>query len=264
MVNISIVQFCPKLFEKNSNISKMEQIIRGDDSDLIIFPELSISGYFFLNREEVEENSDEFNGNTIKRFQELATKLNKIIVFGFAEKFRTELFNSAAILFPEDKYSACYRKTHLFYKERFCFDKGNSGFFVIDYKPFDLKLGTMICYDWRFPEAARTLGMKGADLIVCPSNLVTKIWHSVMPARSVENKVYLAVSNRYGNEERNGENLQFNGTSAIWDFNGSILKAAQKEGDEILKCSINPELTRNKMFNEYNDIFKDRRPALYI
>jgi predicted amidohydrolase len=104
----------------------------------------------------------------------------------------------------------------------------------------------MICYDWRFPEAARTLGFKGADLIVCPSNLVTKIWHLAMPARSIENKVYLAVSNRFGNEVRNNENLLFNGMSAIWDFNGSLLQAANKEGDEILKCSINPEYTRNK------------------
>ncbi len=264
MINISIVQFCPKLFERKSNISRIEEIIEKDDSDLILFPELSTTGYFFLNREEVDENSDEFNGKTIMHFQEMAVIHNKIIVIGFAEKFRSELYNSAAILFPEEKYSSCYRKTHLFYRERFCFNEGNTGFFVIDYKPFDLKLGTMICYDWRFPEAARTLGFKGADLIVCPSNLVTKIWHLAMPARSIENKVYLAVSNRFGNEVRNNENLLFNGMSAIWDFNGSLLQAANKEGDEILKCSINPEYTRNKMFNEFNDIFKDRRTEFYI
>ena len=114
MINISIVQFCPKLFERKSNISRIEEIIEKDDSDLILFPELSTTGYFFLNREEVDENSDEFNGKTIMHFQEMAVIHNKIIVIGFAEKFRSELYNSAAILFPEEKYSSCYRKTHLF------------------------------------------------------------------------------------------------------------------------------------------------------
>ncbi|NLO20022.1 MAG: carbon-nitrogen hydrolase [Ignavibacteria bacterium] len=263
MIDISIVQFCPKLFDKKSNINKIEQFIEADKSDLIVFPELATTGYSFITAKEAEEHSDEFNGKIMKRFQEMATRKNKIIVLGFAEKFRTEFYNSAAILFPEKEYSACYRKTHLFYRERFCFSEGNTGFFVVDYKPFDLKLGTMICYDWRFPEAARTLGIKGADIIACPSNLVTNIWHLAMPARAIENKVFLAVANRYGTEEREGQELFFNGDSALWSYNGTLLAVAQKEGDEVLKSSIDPKLTRNKAFNEYNDIFKDRRSNYY-
>ena len=156
------------------------------------------------------------------------------------------------------------RKTHLFYKEHFVFSKGNTGFFVVYDKKNQINIGTMICYDWRFPESSRTLGLKGADLIVCPSNLITDLWHKVMPARAIENKVYLAVANRTGIEKSGDEELLFKGESGIWDYKGKIMAKASAEKDEILFAEIFPERTRNKSFNEYNDIFKDRRPEYYI
>ncbi|ROL60542.1 carbon-nitrogen hydrolase, partial [Bacteroidetes/Chlorobi group bacterium ChocPot_Mid] len=199
----------------------------------------------------------------IQEFQELSTKTNKILVIGFPEKQKDRLYNSAAILFPDKQISRCYRKTHLFYKERFCFDSGDTGFFNIYYKDRDINIGTMICYDWRFPEAARTLALLGADLIICPSNLVTAVWHNVMPARAIENKVYFAVINRIGKEERNGEELFFNGESAIYGYNGERLAKAGVEEERIIYAEIEPKLTRKKSFNEFNDIFKDRRTEMY-
>ena len=121
----------------------------------------------------------------------------------------------------------------------------------------------MICYDWRFPEAARSLGLLGADLIVCPSNLVTDVWHIAMPARSLENKVYLAVANRTGTEVRNDEELLFKGESGIWGYNGKLISKAGFADETVISCDIDPEKTRNKAFNPYNDIFADRRPDLY-
>jgi predicted amidohydrolase len=156
-----------------------------------------------------------------------------------------------------------YRKSHLFAREKHCFDPGDTGFFVVHVPERDLRIGMMICYDWRFPEAARTLALKGADLIVAPSNLVTHIWRAVMPARAVENKVYLAVANRCGPDVNNGEELSFNGQSAIYSYNGDVLASANATEPAVIIAEIEPERTRTKSFNEWNDIFADRRPDLY-
>ena len=121
----------------------------------------------------------------------------------------------------------------------------------------------MICYDWRFPEVSRILALKGADLIVCPSDLVTDLWRVAMPGRAVENKVYVAVANRTGTEERDGEKLVFTGRSAVYGFSGEELASAGPEDETVVTARIIPADTRDKSFNPFNDIFGDRLPAQY-
>ncbi len=262
-MKIQVAQFCPRLLDKTYNIEKINNIISDSDADIIVLPELATTGYFFTSREEVEKYAETTEEGTYTKWQQIAKEKDIIIVAGFAEKAGDKLFNSAAVIFPDEEYSSVYRKTHLFYKERFCFDKGDTGFEVIDYEPKDLRLGTMICYDWRFPEAARTLALKGADLIVSPSNLVTDVWHISTPSRALENKVYFAVANRVGTEKREDEELYFNGKSAIYSYNGQLMSKAEETTEEVIFAEINPLSTRNKSFNEYNDIFKDRESELY-
>lgn len=257
-MKISCIQFSPVFGDKDKNAELMRKYINTTDTDIIVFPELCLTGYFFRDKEESLQYSESAASGLIASFAEEAAGTGKIIAFGFPENDRGLIYNSAAVFFPEKKYNRVYRKTHLFYKERFCFEPGNSGFFVIDYKPLDFKIGPMICYDWRFPEAARSLALSGADLIICPSNLVTKVWHRVMPARALENKVYLAVANRMGTESRNGELLEFNGGSAIYNYNGEVMCIAGRDTEEVITSEIFPEKTRDKSFNEYNDIFADR------
>jgi predicted amidohydrolase len=264
MIKLSLVQLEPLFGNTKHNIEKLFHYANNVEADILVFPELCTTGYFFQSRKESASYSESFIGKTVSDLQKLSTEQDKIIVFGFAESWKDKLFNSAAILFPEKELSRVYRKTHLFYKERFCFDPGDTGFFVIDYSRRDIRLGTMICYDWRFPEAARSLGLLGADLIVCPSNLVTHVWHKVMPARALENKCYLAVANRIGKEERNGEEVAFNGDSGIWSYNGDLITKAGSSDETVINTMIDPEKTRNKSFNEFNDIFGDRRPDMYI
>ena len=260
---ISVIQFCPIRNNKEQNIQQMLKECVDDSSDLILFPELSTSGYYYSTKSDIMAVADSFESETIFRFQELSTRLRKVIIFGFPEIDGDLIYNSAAIMVPDSKQSRVYRKSHLFYKERNIFEPGNTGFFVTELPDLDLKLGTMICYDWRFPEASRSLALLGADLIVCPSNLVTNIWRNVMPARAIENKVYLAVANRTGSEDAEGEELMFNGDSAVWSYNGNIMASADGQVNTKIQIEIHPESTRDKSFNMYNDIFKDRRPELY-
>ena len=263
-MKIATVQFCPEFGEVEKNKSIIENYCKSIDADIIVFPELAFTGYDFKDKDEVRKYAINFNSHFIQEFQNLSTQTDKIFVIGFAESDGEKLYNSAVILCPDSKYSDVYRKVHLFYKERYYFDQTEKGYFVIDYKEKNLKLGTLICYDWRFPEATRTVALKGADVVVCPSNLVTKVWHISTPSRALENKVYFAVANRIGTENRNGVDLEFNGASAIYNYNGNAMQIASKDAEEVIIAEINPEETRKKSFNEINDIFADRRPEMYV
>lgn len=263
-MKISVVQFCPIFGDIESNKKKMIQYAQNIDSSIIIFPELALTGYDFKNKEELSQYAFDINSEILSEFRDIANNSDKIIVIGFPEKEGNNYFNSAALIFPDEKFNTTYRKTHLFYRERFIFAENNKGFFVVHYPDFDLNLGTMICYDWRFPEAARTLALKGADIIACPSNLVTTVWDISMPSRALENKVYLAVANRTGTENRNGENLIFNGSSKIYSYNGTILSQANYDNEIVISADIEPKQTRNKSFNEFNNIFTDRRIQFYL
>jgi predicted amidohydrolase len=259
-MKLSVVQFCPEFREKKKNLSKIIDYVRQIESDIIVLPELCTTGYFFQSKEEVSEFAEPKTGETITTMQDIATKMNKILVIGYAELDGDNIYNSAVIVMPDKSLTKIYRKTHLFYKERFCFAEGDSGYFIVEDKRRDIKIGVMICYDWRFPEAARSLALLGADLIVCPSNLVTKVWPKVMPARAIENKVYIAIANRYGTETSGNEEVQFNGRSGIWKYNGDVMAQAAVEEETVLTVEIDPQKTRKKSFNEFNDIFGDRRP----
>ncbi len=262
-MRIAVIQFAPILMDKEKNQSKILSYINSIDSQLLIFPELCLSGYYFLNRHEVSKIAELPTGEIISELQTLSTILNKGIVIGFPEKDGEKLYNSCAVILPDKTKRRIYRKTHLFYKERFCFDSGDTGFFVIDEPEWDIRIGPMICYDWRFPESARTLALKGADLIVCPSNLVTNVWQNALSTRALENNVYMAVANRIGSETRNNETLIFNGDSAIYDYKGEVLCKAGQNDEEVIISEIEPAKTRKKSFNDYNDILTDRRPDMY-
>jgi len=262
-VKLATIQFTPQFGEKEKNLSRIQALTEGIEADIIVLPELCTSGYFFLSREEAAAVAEPADGLSGKFFQRLARRHNALVFAGFAERHQDRLYNACIVALPGKTDPLIYRKTHLFYKEQLCFDPGDTGFFVVEDQTRDLRVGPMICYDWRFPEAARILTLLGADLIVCPSNLVTDAWRLVMPARAIENKVYLAVANRAGTETREGEELLFKGNSAIYGFNGQEIQKAAPEGDEILTAEIFPAKTRDKSFNPFNDVLKDRKPQHY-
>lgn len=260
---LAVAQFTPSFGDKDGNLKKIGKLLEPVDAQVIVLPELCTTGYFFLSKEEAANAAETADGLTISFFRDMAVKKNAVFVVGFAEKDGDRVFNSCATILPERDKPYIYRKTHLFYKETLCFDYGNTGFFVIDDPARNIRIGPMICYDWRFPEAARTLAISGADLIVCPSNLVTDAWRQVIPARAIENKTYIAVSNRGGRETRNGEELIFKGNSAIYGYNGKIVCRADPYSDDVLIARIYPVKTRDKSFNAINNVFKDRQPRYY-
>lgn len=181
------------------------------------------------------------------------------IVAGTAEKDeKGNLYNSAVLVGPVGwGYIGKYRKIHLFNREKLFFRPGNLGFHVFNIGI--AKVGVMICFDWFFPESARTLALKGADVIAHPSNLVMPYAPRAMPIRALENRVYTITANRIGEEF----GLRFIGKSTIASPRAEVLAMGSEDKEEVGVVEIDLSLARDKRINEMNDIFKDRRPQYY-
>lgn len=261
-MKVAVVQMQPLLGNVGANAERIVALIARADAEVVIFPELALSGYFFTSRQQILPYALDRTSSVLEAIEHRAQHYRRVVIVGFPEKDDQRCYN-AAVLFDPQGGRYYYRKTHLFYRERFVFDEGDTGFTVATIPWLDLRVGMMICYDWRFPEAARTLALKGADLIACPSNLVTHVWRMAMPVRAMENKVYVAVANRIGTESDGNEELSFNGCSAIYGYNGTILAELPADTEGIAIAPIEPPKTRIKAFNQYNDIFADRRPWAY-
>ena len=122
----------------------------------------------------------------------------------------------------------------------------------------------MICFDWFYPEAARTLALQGADIIAHPSNLVLPHCPDSMVTRCLENRVFSVTANRIGSEARGGKDrLTFIGMSEVVSPRGHILHRASREAEDLTIVEIDPTEARTKAINSYNDLLRDRRPALY-
>ena len=262
-IRLAAIQFTPVHRDREANLEAIAALLDPIEADIIVLPELCTSGYFFVSREELAPLAEAPGGVACRFFQRLAAEKRAIIVAGMPEASGESFFNSVFVFRPGLPEPLVYRKAHLFYKERFVFKPGDTAFPVIRDERLDISIGIMLCYDWRFPEVSRVLALGGAELIACPSNLVTDAWRKVMPARAIENKLYVAVANRCGTETNGGETLLFKGCSAVYDPWGETVAIAGAEGDAVLLAEIDPKPCRDKSFNEFNDIFADRRPELY-
>jgi 5-aminopentanamidase len=266
-MRIACVQTEPLLGQTSRNVEDIEKWIRAVDADLLVFPELATSGYNFPSSQFLDAASFSIESQLIADLGKLCAETRKSIIFGFPEEANGNTYNSAVALDFHGKLVGHYRKVHLFFKETQLFCKGDLGFpvFPLDTASGQVKVGMMICYDWRFPEAARALALAGAELIAVPSNIVTNspLRQPTFQVRAFENKVYLAFADRVGTEGKGGDKLLFRGESALISYNGQILKQASSDNREAIVAEITPSETRTKSFNQYNDILKDRRPDQY-
>ncbi|WP_457741691.1 nitrilase [Thermococcus sp.] len=261
-MKVAYAQMEPLLLEPEKNYSGAERLVKEaaeKGAKLVVLPELFDTGYNFENKEEVESVAGQIpDGPTTEFLIELARSLDVFIVAGTAEKDeRGGLYNSAVMVGPRG-YIGKYRKIHLFYREKLFFQPGNLGFHVFNIGI--AKVGVMICFDWFFPESARTLALKGAEIIAHPSNLVMPYAPRAMPIRALENRVYTITANRIG-EERG---LRFIGKSTIASPKAEVLAMGSEDSEEVGVVEINLEVAREKRINEMNDVFKDRRPEHYI
>ena len=259
---VGFYQFTPRFGEVSHNLDRVVETLDPADADLIVLPELCASGYQFQSQEEVITLSESVpDGPTTKRLIDLAKRRRMVIVAGLPERTGTACYNSAVVVGPSG-FIGCYRKTHLFFEETLFFTPGDTGFQVWDIG--SAKIGVMICFDWYYPEAARTLALKGAEIICHPSNLILPDCPASMPVRCLENRVFAITCNRTGSEARGGKDqLTFIGNSEVVTPKGAILQRALRDKEELSIVEIDPADARNKALTQYNDLLRDRRESLY-
>jgi predicted amidohydrolase len=261
-MRVGYFQFDPVFGDVARNLDFVTARLEQVEADLIVLPELFATGYQFVSQDEVARLAERVpDGVTTNRLIEIARRRGLTIVAGLPERAGLQYFNSAVVVGPKG-VMGCYRKAHLFFEETLFFTPGDSGFHVWDIGM--AKVGVMICFDWYYPEAARTLALRGADIIAHPSNLVLPHCPDSMVTRCLENRVFSVTANRIGSEARGGKDrLTFIGMSEVVSPRGQILHRAPPEDEDLTVVEIDPREARTKVMNSYNDLLRDRRPALY-
>lgn len=252
--------------DPEANFARLERDVRSlaeRGVDLIVFPEAFLTGYCAGTREAAWDLTLEATSPVISQIEALAESVGVGIVAGFAERDGDAIRNTALLCEPGVPVRF-YRKTHLPWlgMDRFVVP----GDVVEVFETRWGTLGLMICFDIRFPELARALALKGADLILVPTNWPTGADVSadlLAPARAVENRVFVATCNRVGIE--NG--FAFIGKSKIIDPSGEILCGVET-GEGILVADLDLTGAREKKIvripgQHETELFRSRRPDLY-
>lgn len=261
MSRIAFAQFQVAFGEPEKNRAAMKPLAARAAADLLVFPELAVSGYDFVDAKEASGLAEPFgDGPTSEAASSWALEFDTTIVVGYAERATEGLYNSCLLALPDGALYN-YRKIHLFSREKLFFLPGDAPPPVID-TPAG-RVGLMICFDWIFPETARTLALNGAQIIAHPSNLVLPWCQRAMFARCVENRVFAVTANRIGTEDRAGRTLTFTGGSQIVDPAGETLAQAPIDQDAVETVEIDPTRADEKALNEHNHLLHDRRPEMY-
>ena len=283
-ITVAAIQMqCSKNVEEN--IAKAEKMVReaaAKGAQVILLPELFEREYFCQQRRydfykyalPVDENP------AVKAARKLAKELNVVLPISFYEKDGNVLYNSLAWIDADGSLLGVYRKTHIpddhFYQEKFYFTPGNTGFMVFDTKYG--RLGAGICWDQWFPETARVLALKGAEIIFYPTAIGSEPiletdsmphWRRCMQGHSASNLVPVVAANRIGKEdvepcEENAglkSSLIFYGSSFITDETGELIQSASRDREEILIQSFDlDQIAENRLSW---GLFRDRRPEMY-
>jgi predicted amidohydrolase len=263
-IKLALAQMSSKRENKEENLTKFEKITqkaKEQGADLVIFPELSLTGY--VVRDQLYELAEPIPGPYVHKVEEIAKKTNMYIIFGMpelSEKTRATLFNTAVFVGPNGfigKYRKMYLPTHSVFEEKRHFRPGYQA------AAFDTpigKIGLCICYDLFFPEVTRLIRLRGAQLIVCisASPAVRRSYFEILTAaRALENTAFLAYVNLVGVED----GLQFWGGSRLITPTGDIVVKAKYDEEDFVLCEVN-----------YNDIraaetfiptLRDLRPELF-
>jgi predicted amidohydrolase len=262
-VSLLLAQTGPKVGNKERNlrqISEQATKARKKNVDLLIFPELHLTGY--MMRDEVAHMAEPIPGPSTRRVESLAKEHGVHIIFGMPEESEVKgvIHNTAVFVGPKGligRYRKIHLPTHSVFEERRYYRPGQEA------PVFKTTLGTIalnICYDLYFPELTRLQALQGAQLIVCISaspGLRRRFFEGFCLSRAMENAVYLAYVNRVGIEE----GLQFWGGSRVIAPNGSVLAQCRYDVEEFQICKVDlDEVSRARAFIP---TIKDLEPGLF-
>jgi len=263
-IKLALAQISSKRESKKENLQKIEQLtLRAKEqaADIVIFPELSLTGYVVLDQ--IYELAETIPGPTTEKVEALAKKTGMHIIFGMpelSEKTQATVFNTAVFVGPKGligKYRKMYLPTHSVFEEKRYFRPGyQTAAFQTDLG----NIGLCICYDVFFPEVFRLTRLKGAQLIVCisASPAVRRGYFEILTsARALENTAYLAYVNLAGVED----GLQFWGGSRLVGPTGDVLAKAKYDEEDFVICEVDYGDLRTA--ETFIPTLRDLRPELF-
>jgi predicted amidohydrolase len=263
-VKVALAQISAKREDKKENLRKIEEFTaRAEElsADLVIFPELSLTGYVL--HDQIYELAEVIPGPSTDIVGDLAKKTGTHIIFGMpelSEKTKATLYNTAVLVGPKGfvgKFRKMYLPTHSVFEEKRYFRPG--------YKPAAFStpignIGLFICYDIFFPEVCRLTRLKGAELMVCisASPAVRRNYFEIFTAaRALENTAFLAYVNLAGMED----GLQFWGGSRLVGPTGDIIEKAKYDEENLVVCEVDYRDIRAA--ETFIPTLRDLRPELF-
>ena len=275
-IKVAITQFSmPDNYEKC--IEKADEFIKTASKngvDLLLLPEL-FEGYYFCQIEnydffvKAEEAKD---SKTLKHFQEMAKEYKIVLPISFFEKSGNCYFNSLAMIDKDGSIVDIYRKSHIptgeCYEEKFYFTPGDTGFKVFKTKAGNVGVG--ICWDQWFPETARILALKGAEILLFPTAIGSEPvlpkdskshWQNVMKGHAAANIMPVMAANRVGVESMGKSSMKFYGSSFIADQHGDFVEEMNREEEGIRYAEFDLSEIAKERFGW--GVYRDRRTDLY-
>ncbi|MEJ2720961.1 MAG: nitrilase-related carbon-nitrogen hydrolase [bacterium] len=260
-MKVGFLQLRPKFGTLRQNLRSAKSLLKNVSDATIVLPELFNTGYLFRSKDELKRLAESVaKGDTVAEMKKLAKQQNLNLIFGMAEKKARKYYNSAVLITSAGKVFT-YQKTHLFDREKLFFTPGTNGYAV--HRIQGVRIGIMICFDWCFPEVARVLALKGAQVICHPSNLILPYGLDAMRTRSIENRVFTITANRIGTEKRANMSVTFTGNSQVISPTGEVLTSAGDRSESLKIVEIDVEEADNKSIAPNTDLFKDRKVGLY-
>lgn len=261
------------------NIARAESLIRkaaAEGANIVLIQELFEAPYFCQDQiAEFFDMAKPFEDNPlIAHFASLAAELDVVLPISFFEKAGQAFFNSVGIIDADGSVLGLYRKSHIpdgpGYTEKYYFSPGDTGFEVWQTKHATIGVG--ICWDQWFPEAARAMALKGAELLFYPTAIGSEPqdptidsaahWQRVMQGHAAANLMPVIASNRIGTEPgRKGTELTFYGSSFIANQTGEKIAEADRTTETVLTATFDLDAIAKQ--RAAWGLFRDRRPELY-
>ncbi|TVP87922.1 MAG: N-carbamoylputrescine amidase [Pseudomonadaceae bacterium] len=265
-------------WDRADNLAKAERLVRqaaSQGAQIILIQELFETPYFCQkpNADYLQLATTVDDNPAIQHFQALAKELKVVLPISFFELAGRARFNSIAIIDADGSNLGIYRKSHIpdgpGYHEKYYFNPGDTGFKV--WQTRYAKIGVGICWDQWFPESARAMALQGAELLFYPTAIGSEPhdksinsrehWQRVQQGHAGANLMPLIASNRIGNEEQDGYDITFYGSSFIADQFGAKVQELDQQEEGVLVHSF--DLDELEHIRSAWGVFRDRRPNLY-
>jgi predicted amidohydrolase len=260
-MKLALISARPSIANKTKNIQIMEKYIKKTNADIYIFGEYFLTGD--RCKDEFRDLAEPLNGPSIQFLKKIAKNKQCYIVFGMPtkdDKVDGLIYNTSVLIHPNstvDAYKKWFLPTAGPFEEKIFFDQGEE---LSVFNTTFGKIGLLICYDLNFPEVAKALTLQGAELLICISaspSITRRYFETLLPARALENTVFVAYVNLAGNQE----DLIYWAGSQVYDPLGNLIIKAPYFKESVITCDIH--LKQLEAARARRPVLRDIRPEIY-